>query len=44
MAKNGRRRETTLIRFPEFFFGWTKKVFPSLDQGNLVCSNRINDN
>ena len=43
-GENRRRRETRLKRFPEFFFGWTGKVFPSLDQGNLVWSNRINDN
>ena len=44
MSKNGRRQETMLKIFTEFFFGWTRKVFPSLDQRNLVCSNRINDN
>ena len=43
-GENGQRQETTLKRFPEFFFGWTRKVFPSLYQLNLVCSNRINDN
>ena len=43
-GENGRHRETTLKRFPEFFFGWTRKVFTSLDQRNLVCLNRITDN
>ena len=28
----------------EFFFAWTRKVLTSLDQRNLVCLNRINDN
>ena len=43
-GKNGRRRETMLKRFPEFFFGWIRKVFTSLDQRNLFCLDRINDN
>ena len=25
-------------------FGWIRKVLSQLDQRNLVCSNRINDN
>ena len=40
----GRHRETTLKKCPEFFFAWTRKVLTSLDQRNLVCLNRINDN
>ena len=35
--------ETTLKRFPEFFFRRTRKVF-NLLQRNLVCLNRITDN
>ena len=42
-GENGRHRETTLKKCPEFFFAWTRKVLTSLDQRNLVCLNRIND-
>ena len=43
-GENGRHRETTLKKCPEVFFAWTRKVLTSLDQRNLVCLNRINDN
>ena len=33
-----------VARFSANVFRWIKKVFPSLDQRNLVCSNRIINN
>ena len=51
MAKNmfctRRKRASSgdhVKKISEFFFGWIRKVFSSLDQGNLVCSNRIYNN
>ena len=42
-GKNGRRtrQETMLTRFSVTFLEWIRKVFPSLNQRNLVCSNQI---
>ena len=52
MTKNvfcARRKQASpgdhVKKCPELFFGWTRKVFASLDQRNLVCLlNRITDN
>ena len=46
-GENGRHRASPgdhVKKCPEFFFTWTRKVLTSLDQRNLVCLNRINDN
>ena len=51
MAKNmfwARRKRASsgdhVKKNSEFFFGWIRKILSSLDQGNLVCSNQINNN